>query len=48
MFLENHMYLFEGKNYSKEPSMGDRKIFEQLESLQKTLLEKSNEDSWSL
>jgi hypothetical protein len=36
MFLENHMYLFEGKNNSKEHSMEDRKIFEQLVRLQKT------------
>lgn len=25
MFLENHMYLFEGKDYSKEPSKEDMK-----------------------
>ena len=39
MFLENHMYLFEGKDYSKEPSKEDRESFEQLVNLQKTLLE---------
>ncbi|XP_039697298.1 chromodomain-helicase-DNA-binding protein 1-like isoform X3 [Pteropus medius] len=27
---KNHMYLFEGKDYSKEPSKEDRKSFEQL------------------
>jgi hypothetical protein len=48
MFLENHMYLLEGKNCSKEPSTEDRKIFEQLVSLQKTLLEKPNEEGQSL
>lgn len=42
MFLENHMYLFEGKDYSKEPSKEDRKSFEQLVNLQKTLLEKTS------
>lgn len=40
--LENHMYLFEGKDYSKEPSKEDRKSFEQLVNLQKTLLEKTS------
>lgn len=35
MFLENHMYLFEGKDYSKEPSKEDRESFEQLVNLQK-------------
>ncbi|XP_021013977.1 chromodomain-helicase-DNA-binding protein 1-like isoform X2 [Mus caroli] len=39
---KNHMYLFEGKDYSKEPSMEDRKSFEQLVNLQKTLLEKTS------
>ena len=44
MFLENHMYLFEGKDYSKEPSKEDRKSFEQLVNLQKTLLEKTTQE----
>lgn len=44
MFLENHMYLFEGKDYSKEPSKEDKKSFEQLVNLQKTLLEKTSEE----
>lgn len=39
---ENHMYLFEGRDYSKEPSKEDRKSFEQLVNLQKTLLEKTS------
>lgn len=44
MFLENHMYLFEGKDYSKEPSKEDRESFEQLVNLQKTLLEKTSQE----
>ncbi|XP_006900390.1 PREDICTED: chromodomain-helicase-DNA-binding protein 1-like isoform X2 [Elephantulus edwardii] len=45
---KNHMYLFEGKDYSKEPSKEDRKSFEQLVYLQKTLLEKTNHEGRSL
>uniref|UniRef100_A0A8C3WT44 Chromodomain helicase DNA binding protein 1 like n=1 Tax=Catagonus wagneri TaxID=51154 RepID=A0A8C3WT44_9CETA len=41
---KNHMYLFEGKDYSKEPSKEDRKSFEQLMNLQKTLLEKTSQE----
>ncbi|XP_057577497.1 chromodomain-helicase-DNA-binding protein 1-like isoform X1 [Hippopotamus amphibius kiboko] len=41
---KNHMYLFEGKDYSKEPSKEDRKSFEQLVNLQKTLLEKTSQE----
>lgn len=48
VFLENHMYLFEGKDYSKEPSKEDRKSFEQLVNLQKTLLEKTSHGGRSL
>lgn len=44
MFLENHMYLFEGKDYSKEPSKEDRKSFEQLVNLQKKHLEKTTQE----
>ena len=44
MFLENHMYLFEGKDYSKEPSKEDRESFEQLVNIQKTLLEKTSQE----
>lgn len=44
MLLENHMYLFEGKDYSKEPSKEDRKSFEQLVNLQRTLLEKTSQE----
>ncbi|GAB5575450.1 chromodomain-helicase-DNA-binding protein 1-like isoform X2 [Prionailurus iriomotensis] len=42
--IKNHMYLFEGKDYSKEPSKEDRKSFEQLVNLQKTLLEKTTQE----
>ncbi|XP_075837943.1 chromodomain-helicase-DNA-binding protein 1-like isoform X2 [Microtus pennsylvanicus] len=45
---KNHMYLFEGKDYSKEPSKEDRKSFEQLVNLQKTLLEKTSHGGRSL
>ncbi|KAB0390676.1 hypothetical protein E2I00_020174 [Balaenoptera physalus] len=41
---QNHMYLFEGKDYSKEPSKEDRKSFEQLVNLEKTLLEKTSQE----
>ncbi|XP_066218208.1 chromodomain-helicase-DNA-binding protein 1-like isoform X2 [Saccopteryx leptura] len=41
---KNHMYLFEGKDYSKEPSKEDRKSFEQLVNLQKTILEKTSQE----
>ncbi|XP_074856647.1 chromodomain-helicase-DNA-binding protein 1-like isoform X2 [Carettochelys insculpta] len=36
---ENHMYLYEGKDYSKEPSGEDRRAFDQLLDLQKVLEE---------
>ncbi|XP_058295369.1 chromodomain-helicase-DNA-binding protein 1-like isoform X3 [Hylobates moloch] len=45
---KSHMYLFEGKDYSKEPSKEDRKSFEQLVNLQKTLLEKTSQEGRSL
>ncbi|XP_040854238.1 chromodomain-helicase-DNA-binding protein 1-like isoform X1 [Ochotona curzoniae] len=45
---KNHMYLFEGKDYSKEPSKEDRRSFEQLVALQKTLLEKTRQEGRSL
>ncbi|XP_036719762.1 chromodomain-helicase-DNA-binding protein 1-like isoform X1 [Balaenoptera musculus] len=41
---KNHMYLFEGKDYSKEPSKEDRKSFEQLVNLEKTLLQKTSQE----
>ncbi|XP_037682136.1 chromodomain-helicase-DNA-binding protein 1-like isoform X2 [Choloepus didactylus] len=45
---KNHMYLFEGKDYSKEPSKEDRKSFEQLVNLQKTLLVETSHKGRSL
>ncbi|KAL1772684.1 chromodomain-helicase-DNA-binding protein 1-like isoform X1 [Sigmodon hispidus] len=45
---KDHMYLFEGKDYSKEPSKEDKKSFEQLVNLQKTLLEKTSHEGRSL
>ncbi|KAM6169121.1 chromodomain-helicase-DNA-binding protein 1-like isoform 4-T4 [Erethizon dorsatum] len=45
---KNHMYFFEGKDYSKEPSKEDRRLFEQLVNLQKTLLEKTSQEGRSL
>ncbi|EHB06118.1 Chromodomain-helicase-DNA-binding protein 1-like protein [Heterocephalus glaber] len=45
---KNHMYIFEGKDYSKEPSKEDRRSFEQLVNLQKTLLEKTSQGGRSL
>ncbi|XP_028709908.2 LOW QUALITY PROTEIN: chromodomain-helicase-DNA-binding protein 1-like [Peromyscus leucopus] len=45
---KDHMYLFEGKDYSKEPSKEDRTSFEQLVNLQKTLLEKPSHGGRSL
>lgn len=38
------MYLFEGKDYSKEPSKEDRQSFKQLVTLQKTLLEETSQE----
>ncbi|XP_052035624.1 chromodomain-helicase-DNA-binding protein 1-like [Apodemus sylvaticus] len=38
---KNHMYVFEGRDYSKEPRKEDTESFEQLVNLQKTLLEKT-------
>ncbi|XP_067402131.1 chromodomain-helicase-DNA-binding protein 1-like isoform X1 [Emydura macquarii macquarii] len=40
---ENHMYLYEGKDYSKEPSREDRRAFDQLLDLQKVLEETNKE-----
>ncbi|XP_007485385.1 chromodomain-helicase-DNA-binding protein 1-like isoform X2 [Monodelphis domestica] len=45
---ESHMYLYEGKDYSKEPSQEDRKSFEQLVDLQKTLLEERHQEGRAL
>ncbi|KAI1242251.1 hypothetical protein IHE44_0005769, partial [Lamprotornis superbus] len=39
---ENHMYMYEGKDYSKEPSREDKKTFDQLLDLQKALIEETS------
>ncbi|XP_061494773.1 chromodomain-helicase-DNA-binding protein 1-like [Rhineura floridana] len=46
--LESHMYLYEGKDYSKEPSQEDQKAFDQLLSLQKILLEDTSQEGRAL
>ncbi|XP_074119361.1 chromodomain-helicase-DNA-binding protein 1-like isoform X1 [Sminthopsis crassicaudata] len=45
---EGHMYFYEGKDYSKEPSKEDRKSFEQLVHLQKNLLDEINQEGRAL
>uniref|UniRef100_A0A8C3XP41 Chromodomain-helicase-DNA-binding protein 1-like n=1 Tax=Chelydra serpentina TaxID=8475 RepID=A0A8C3XP41_CHESE len=44
---ENHMYLYEGKDYSKDPSRDDRRAFDQLLDLQK-VLEETNQEGRAL
>ncbi|KAJ7316089.1 hypothetical protein JRQ81_002251, partial [Phrynocephalus forsythii] len=41
---ESHMYVYEGKDYSKEPSREDQKAFDQLIDLQKALLEEISQE----
>ncbi|XP_069492562.1 chromodomain-helicase-DNA-binding protein 1-like [Ambystoma mexicanum] len=48
MDSENHMYLFEGKDYSKEPSTRDKDAFDQLLDLQKVLLEDTDKKGRAL
>ncbi|XP_065493811.1 chromodomain-helicase-DNA-binding protein 1-like isoform X1 [Caloenas nicobarica] len=45
---ENHMYVYEGKDYSKEPSREDRKAFDQLLDLQKALTEETSKEGRAL
>nr|XP_025966351.1 chromodomain-helicase-DNA-binding protein 1-like isoform X2 [Dromaius novaehollandiae] len=45
---ENHMYLYEGKDYSKEPSREDKKAFDQLLDLQKALIEETHKEGRAL
>ncbi|XP_068814517.1 chromodomain-helicase-DNA-binding protein 1-like isoform X2 [Struthio camelus] len=45
---ENHMYLYEGKDYSKEPSREDKKAFHQLLDLQKALIEEMHKEGRAL
>ncbi|XP_044857146.1 chromodomain-helicase-DNA-binding protein 1-like isoform X3 [Mauremys mutica] len=44
---ENHMYLYEGKDYSKDLSREDRRAFDQLLDLQK-VLEETNQEGRAL
>ncbi|XP_019331761.1 chromodomain-helicase-DNA-binding protein 1-like isoform X2 [Alligator mississippiensis] len=46
--MGNHMYLYEGKDYSKEPSRGDQKAFDQLLDLQKAVLEETSKEGRAL
>nr|XP_020670757.1 chromodomain-helicase-DNA-binding protein 1-like isoform X2 [Pogona vitticeps] len=46
--LESHMYLYEGKDYSTEPSREDQKAFDQLLNLQKALLEDISQEGRAL
>ncbi|NXU32504.1 CHD1L protein, partial [Thalassarche chlororhynchos] len=45
---ENHMYVYEGKDYSKEPSREDKKAFDQLSDLQKALTEETSKEGRAL
>ncbi|XP_039574063.1 chromodomain-helicase-DNA-binding protein 1-like isoform X2 [Passer montanus] len=45
---ENHIYVYEGKDYSKEPSSEDKKAFDQLLDLQKALIEKTSKEGRAL
>uniref|UniRef100_A0A8B9PEG2 Chromodomain helicase DNA binding protein 1 like n=1 Tax=Apteryx owenii TaxID=8824 RepID=A0A8B9PEG2_APTOW len=45
---ENHMYLYEGKDYSKEPSREDKKAFDQLLDFQKALIEETHKEGRAL
>uniref|UniRef100_A0A8C3C7A4 Chromodomain-helicase-DNA-binding protein 1-like n=1 Tax=Cairina moschata TaxID=8855 RepID=A0A8C3C7A4_CAIMO len=44
----NHMYVYEGKDYSKEPSREDKKAFDQLLDLQKALTEETTMEGKAL
>ncbi|KAM8820274.1 chromodomain-helicase-DNA-binding protein 1-like [Eudromia elegans] len=45
---ENHMYLYEGKDYSKEPSREDKEAFDQLLDHQKALIEETHGEGRAL
>ncbi|KFP29753.1 Chromodomain-helicase-DNA-binding protein 1-like, partial [Colius striatus] len=45
---ENHMYVYEGRDYSKEPSREDKKAFDQLLDLQKALTEEASMEGRAL
>lgn len=42
------MYVYEGKDYSKEPSREDKKAFDQLLDLQKALTEETRKEGRAL
>lgn len=42
------MYVYEGKDYSKEPSREDKKAFDQLLDLQKALIEEASKEGRAL
>ncbi|XP_062975057.1 chromodomain-helicase-DNA-binding protein 1-like [Elgaria multicarinata webbii] len=46
--VRSHIYLYEGKDYSKEPSQEDKKAFDQLLSLQRVHLEDTSQEGRSL
>ncbi|XP_029434009.1 chromodomain-helicase-DNA-binding protein 1-like isoform X2 [Rhinatrema bivittatum] len=45
---ESHMYLYEGRDYSKEPSNEDKKLFEQLLELQRITLDTAKTEGRAL
>ncbi|TRZ18815.1 hypothetical protein HGM15179_008239 [Zosterops borbonicus] len=45
---KNHMYVYEGKDYSKEPSREDKKAFDQLLDLEKALIEETSKEGRAL
>ncbi|XP_069053587.1 chromodomain-helicase-DNA-binding protein 1-like isoform X2 [Lepisosteus oculatus] len=45
---QTHMYLYEGKDYSKDPSAEDQRSFEQLLDLQRALTEKAGTEGRAL
>ncbi|XP_041267011.1 chromodomain-helicase-DNA-binding protein 1-like isoform X2 [Onychostruthus taczanowskii] len=45
---ESHIYVYEGKDYSKEPSREDKKAFDQLLDLQKALTEETSKEGRAL
>lgn len=42
------MYVYEGKDYSKEPSREDKKAFDQLLDLEKALIEETSKEGRAL
>lgn len=46
--IQGHMYLYEGKDYSKELSREDQEAFDQLLGLQKVLIEDLSQEGRAL